>query len=136
MTQTVYKLYGSTSGGGSSPTQLDIQKSGRIEAISLDIAVEGADALNDGGTCEVSFSSATSATVNDTRSSLIGFRSLQGFLTTGGGPTGKCVVVTGLDIAVSAGERVWLHFAAVGTVVLYVTAYIYVNDGTGFRIGR
>jgi hypothetical protein len=104
-----------------------------IAAVLLDISCTAADALNDGVSCEVSFASVNALTTNDTRASIIGGRAYQGFLTTGGSQVGKAIVIDfGPDgIPVNAGERMYLHVAATGTVSSQVTVFLYVRVTSG-----
>ncbi len=112
---------------------LDVPFDGQIMGALLDVRVDGADALNDRISAEVSFSSTSGFASNDTRASFIGASASQGFLTSGGGPTGRNAFITFAPhgIPVSAGERIYLHVAAGGTVTSAVTCWMYVLiDGT------
>lgn len=131
--QTMYKLYGTATSSTDAVAQLDIQKAGSIQVVMLDFGVIGADALDDGGVVEISFASVSGFATNDTRSAIISLRHHQGFLTTGGGPTGKSMVIPNLDIPVGAGERLWMHIQVSGTATIRAHCFLFVDDGVGFK---
>ena len=132
MGQTAYKLYASAAAAGS--VSMDIQRDGHITGLLLDLSIEGANALDDEGAMEVSFSASAAFTTSDTRASIGGLHAVQGFLTTGGSQTGKVVSVAGLMIPVAAGERVYMHYGAItGTLTLVARAWLYVDDGSDGR---
>lgn len=128
------KLFTSTIGDAGAA--LDIPEDGEIQSILMDLIVLGADALNDGIAAEISFASVSGFSANDTRASMLTLRAYQGFLTTGGSMTGKTAVVNGLAIPVSAGERIYLHTVATGTVTFNLIAYLYVMFVGGSRALR
>lgn len=131
--QTIYRLYGSVSSTTAGVAQLDIQKAGVIEAVFMDLDTTGADALNDGGVGEVSFSSSSMYNTNDVKSVLATLSVRQGFLTSGGSMTGKTIFMSGLEVPVGAGERIWMHITVSGTTTVICAAQIFVNDGSAFR---
>lgn len=123
----VYKLFSSETASGDAQATLDIQRDGHIVAISGDVSVQGADALNDGASVELSFASTSGFGSNDTKASLLTMRAHQGFLTSGGGPVTKRADVAGIAIAVAAGERLYLHFEVAGSgPTAYATVYVFV----------
>lgn len=132
----VYKLYSATAGDAAA--SLDILFNGAIQGMLFDLTVTGADALNDGMSLEVSFASVSGMVANDTRASIGGIKSNQGFLTSGGGQTGKAVAVTfGMDgIPVAAGERIYLHTASTGTVTFAASVWLYVRVTDSRQIMR
>jgi len=130
MAMTVYKLAASVSATTEAAASLDVRRDGVLTAISLRMSVSGADALGDGGSAEVSFSSVSGMGVNDTLNSFAHVRTVQSFLTTGGAAVEDRQETGGLNIAVAGGERIYLHVgvaAAPSTVI--VNCYLYVEDG-------
>lgn len=126
----VYKLYAALTGDAAA--SVDVQRDGHIVAISGDIAVTGADALNDGMTCELSFASTSGFAANDTKASLLTLRAFQGFLTSGGSSVQKHADVSGLAVAVAAGERLYLHMLLSGSgPTIYATVYVFVMPLAG-----
>jgi len=124
----IYKLYATVTATADAAASYDVQEDGEICSILLDQNINSADALNDGIDTEVSFSSVSGFTSNDTRASLIGKRSHQHFLTSGGGPVGGSSFITfaPFGIPVSAGERLYLHILLTGTALTaYVNAWLY-----------
>lgn len=128
--QTIYKLYSATQTDAAA--SVDIQEDGVIEGVLFDLDVSGADALNDAIKAEVSFASTSGFTSNDTRASLAGTHFRQEFLTSGGGPNCGGPYVP-MEIPVSAGERIYLHMVAAGTVVVACQVWIYVRGGNAGR---
>lgn len=122
----IYKLYASIGSDTDAAASLDIQVDGHIVAMSLEVDVIAADALNDGASAEVSFASTNGLASNDTKASIIRTSCQQGFLTTGGGPTRGYNAISGVAIEVAAGERVFLHADITGTCTCLCIAYLYV----------
>lgn len=125
---SVYKLYGT--GVSDNLASLDIVHNGVIEAVAF-AAYGDLDADGETYSAEVSFSSASGFTTNDTKSSIAGIR--QQAADTGTATSNKLTgtnvfIGPGLGIPVKAGERLYLHGA--GTA-LVVSAYIYVKDAAG-----
>lgn len=125
---SVYKLYGAGSGGVENAlAQIDIQFDGEIEALALD-AFADMDADGEFFSCEVSFLSTNTITVNDARGSLLSGRT-QMHISTSGISNGQVNhSVGGLSIPVSAGERVFLHLSASAGLASQANAYVYVRD--------
>lgn len=130
---SVYKIYGSAPGGANSNSvaNIDIQLDGVIEAIAMDIAGIGMDALNDICSAEVSFLSLATFQANDSRGSLLLHSLVQNFLTSGGGVGSSSLSVSGISEPVNAGERIHLHTRTSTGVTADVTAYLFVRDGVG-----
>ena len=123
-----YKMFASVTAATDGAASYDVQEDGKICAVLVDINVTGADALNDGGNCELSFASVSSFNTNDVRASILGVGVFQGFLTSGGGPTSKNAFITFSPngIPVAAGERIFLHISVGGTVTaVAVRAWLY-----------
>lgn len=124
---SVYKLYGT--GNTDNLANLDIVKGGRITGIQwgveadLDVDLETARG-------ELSFSSASGFTTNDTKSSISTVRAIAS--DTGTAASNKLIAINffvgPLSIAVVEGERLYLHGAGT-TITASVT--IYVDDGIG-----
>lgn len=134
----VYKMFATATASTDAAATLDIVFDGVIEGLVLDTVMQNADALNDAVGAELSFASVSGFVTNDTRASIIGSRIAQGFLTSGGGPTGKVTnVAFGPDgIPVSAGERMYLHLLLVGAGTLIASVWLYVRTSGGARADR
>lgn len=121
---SIYKLYGT--GITDNLCSLDIVSSGHINAIQW-AAYGDLDADNESFAAEVSFSSTSGFTSNDTKSSVSAIRGFDGLLTSGAAFTAVNLFVgPSLGIPVVQGERLYLH--ATGTSFTG-TVYLYVNDG-------
>ena len=124
----VYKMFGSGSASANAVATYDTQEDGEICSILMDGYCTGADALNDGFSWEVSFSSVQAIATNDTRAALMGISSAQNFLTTGGAPVAKNSFITfaPFGIPVSAGERLYLHLLITGAPTLaIISVFVY-----------
>jgi len=139
----IYKLYGTGTASANAIATLDIQEDGEICSVLMDLGVNGANALDEGAQCELSFSSIGAMTTNDTRASLLGLTWYQEFLTSGGGPSGRNVFITFAPhgIPVAAGERLYLHLLVAGTLTaVTVSAWVYFCLGRAMsprgRVGR
>jgi len=138
MADVVVKMFGTVTGATTnSVATIDIQDTGFIEAILIDMTCEGMNALSDAASVEIGFSSSNTFTVNDVRSSIAMLRISQNFLTTGGGAQGKAMALpfpTGIRVA--AGERVHMHMTAKSGVVVEATAYLYLRTTSRARTSR
>lgn len=121
----VLKLFSTGSATADGVASLDVPQDGFVVAVHLDLSITSANALDDGVAAEVSFASSSGFGVNDTRASIVGARTYQGFLTTGGGPTQKTVVISGLAIEAAAGERLYMHIQTAGGVTYYATCWLF-----------
>jgi len=135
---SIYKLFGSATGGSeSSVANLDIQFDGVITAMHAcmfaDFDVDGESA-----TAEASFLSTSTIANNDARGSLL---TIQGSNAQAAAGTAVVAInsgVSGVNIPVTAGERVHLHFENTAGVTGQAHFYFYVDDGaaTGLRRRR
>lgn len=122
----VYKLaFSAQTTDGNGIAALDIREDGFIVAINMTLDILGADVLNDGAIYEVSFASTTGILTNDTKASLAACSVYLGAITTGGHASHGSTIVTGLAIAVAAGERMYLHIDVNGTVSASGQCYLY-----------
>jgi len=123
----IYKLHAIVATSLDAAATYDVQEDSEICSVLLDVSVDGADALNDGGKVEISFSSVSGFLANDTRASIIGSVARQGFLTTGGGQVSKNTFITfaPFGIPVAAGERLYLHTLVHGTCNVTISAWVY-----------
>jgi hypothetical protein len=123
----VYKLYGTWTANTEAIASYDVQEDGEICSMYGHLIITGADALNDAAALELSFASVSGFIANDTRASVFGMRTTQGFLTTGGGPCQQNGFVTFAPngIPVSAGERMYLHGIVGGTIVAIASLWVY-----------
>jgi len=132
----IYKLHGDGTGGTENLANLDIQFEGIIVALALHISAVF-DANAEKVRAEISFLSSDTIDTNDARGSLCMVNAGPVFISTNGGVV--CHAnhsVTGLEIAISAGERVHLHVRATAGVVSDVDGYIYVTDRSDPRLRR
>lgn len=138
----VYKLFASGTVSADGAASLDIQEDGQLCAALLDLTATAADALDDGGSAEISFSSTSGFTTNDTRASILGISRNQAFLTSGGGGVGGSVFMTFAPhgIPMAAGERIYLHLGVTGSgPTVRVRCWLYycvTGPGSRSRVGR
>jgi len=126
---SVYKLHGVASADTDGLAQLDVQFDGRIVAWMIMATALSADAIADGFEIEISFLSGSMFTNNDARGVIAMAAWQQQFLTTGGGPSSVNSHLSGLQIPVSAGERVYLHLNAAGSPGnVAISCLLYVED--------
>lgn len=127
---SIYKLYASTIGDGAA--NLDIIANGRIEGVYFS-GYTGLSADADSFEAEVSFSSSSGFTTNDTKSSIACVRQEVELVTSGEVQNALNVFVGPLDIPVTQGERIYLHTARpAGTPSpTRMSVYIYVADSVG-----
>jgi hypothetical protein len=120
---SVYKLYSATV--AEATASVDVVKTGKIVGVQWAVAGD-LDADGENFAAELSFSSASGISTNDTKSSFSAIRQQNGLLTSGAIATGVNVFFPLPDVLISEGERVYLHTS--GTAIT-VTAYIWVEDG-------
>lgn len=120
---SIYKLYSASVGDGAA--SVDIIKGGKITTLQWAVR---ADLDADGEYCdaELSFSSSSGLTTNDTKSSISTVRLQAGLLTSGAVLSAQNLVIPALECPVSEGERIYLHTA--GTNIT-CTVYVWVDDG-------
>jgi hypothetical protein len=107
-------MYGSATTDTDAVAAIDVRETGRIQCIHLDIAaVLNADSA--ASYWEVSFGSSRQPTTNDTTAVIASAEVIQSITTSGATSHGKSVCIN-CDIPVQAGERLYLHHEATGTV--------------------
>lgn len=138
MATQVYKLYASGTSGTTqdSAANINVRASGSIKALTLEIWGEGMDATDDSAQAEVSFLATNTFTTNDTRGSIAMLDSSTGFVTSGMANTVKHLALSGLDILVNEGERIYVHTKADAGVTPKVTAYLYIEERVSTRATR
>lgn len=125
---SIYKLYGT--GTSDNLASLDIVVDGQISAIQWSVFGD-LDADGETYSAELSFSSSSGFTTNDTKS---GISTVKQFAAAAGTPASLHMTGThlflgpNLGIPVKQGERLYLH--GTGTSMT-ATCFIYVNDGVG-----
>lgn len=130
---STYKMaVAEAAGTGDGLAQLDIQFDGVLTAVDW-AACFHLDAADEQGTCELSFLSANQIGNNDARGSISMIRQRLTSLTAEAGPLGVNKSVTGLEIPVTRGERVYLHLTG---VVAVVDCYLHVSDRSDPRLRR
>lgn len=124
---SIYKLYGAGTGGTESGVaSLDIQFDGVITAIHTAHSAD-LDADTEFSLAEASFLSTATMTTNDARGSLI-TSELRAVGTVAGAIAANSGVGP-VEIPVSAGERVFLHFNSSASTTSSCHVYLYVSDG-------
>jgi len=133
---SVYKMYGlSTGGTEDSVASLDIQFDGVITAIHGALYGD-LDADTEAAAVEVSFLSSNTFATNDARGSLITLGSKMSLTTSGVAMHAVNSGVSNLNIPVTGGERVHLHFSCSASVVVNAQMYIYVDDAAPASLRR
>lgn len=128
----VYKLaFSGQTADANAVASLDIREDGHIVAIAAEIDVTGMDVLNDGAQAEVSFASTSGYYTNDTHASMLTVGTRLGAITTGGVQAHAQREISGLAIAVAAGERIYAHLDVTGTVNASGQFYMYVMPAVG-----
>ena len=132
---SIYKLYGT--GVTDNIASLDIVADGVIKAVAIALESD-IDADLETSRVEVSFSSSSGFTANDTKSSFATAR--LSCSDTGTAASNKLnsanIFMGNINVPVKQGERIYLHGA--GTSVTACTVYLYVEDriGAGRQGGR
>lgn len=125
---SIYKLFGAGSGGTENDlASLDIQFTGIIYAVS-GVLVADADADLDTVQAEISFLSVNTISTNDARGSIFTLEFFSTLITSGHQRLPAVLALGGLEIPVTAGERVHMHVAATASTNSRFTAYMYVRD--------
>lgn len=120
---SLYKLYGT--GVTDGIASVDIIAKGHITAIQVAMEAD-LDADLETARMEVSFSSASGFTTNDTKSSIVTARAALAAITAAGTVVvAENFCVTGIAIPVDVGERMYLHGAGTN---MTATVYIHVSD--------
>jgi len=134
---SIYKLHGDSTGGTENAlASLDIQFTGEITAILMAAQVV-LDADSESWRGEVSFLSTNTIDSNDARGSLAMVTAGQVELTTSGVFLGQAnLSISGLNIPVTAGERVFCHSVASAGVTADFDIYLYVDDRADSRLRR
>lgn len=123
----VYKLYCAVSADTNAAAQVTIQRSGRIVAISLGCALDSVTD-NSSAAVELSFSSSAQAATNDTVGPVAMVRPWNNFTTSGNTcPSVDRSNLSGLNIPVSAGDRLYINVDGSGTYTAYVDCFVYVE---------
>ena len=129
---SVIKLYVASSGTSLTSASIDIPADGVITALTVGMQIEDASpVITEGATAELSFLSSQTFATNDARGSLCQVARATAFadaarLVIEG--SGFCVL-TPIRVPVNAGERIYLHVQADGSVVATAVAYLFVEDG-------
>ena len=133
---SIYKLYGTSTGGSENGIgALDIVADGTIRAVSIDYRAD-LDADDEFIEVEISFGSSNTVQVNDTRQSIFSARKQTALLTSGVYDGQISGAVSGLNIPVIQGERVFLHVNATAGVLGRGGGYMYVEDSLDTRLRR
>jgi len=132
---SIYKLSGDFSATADSAFSLDVQFDGVITAIDWD-ANGDFDADLEAAEFEVSFLSSNTFAKNDARGSVSSISIRPNFTTSGMANSAVQKTVSGVRIAVSAGERIHLHGKLTGTNDCTATCYLHVEDSADPRLRR
>lgn len=133
---SIYKLMGTATGGNElSAGTLDIQFDGKISAIHYSVRADF-DADGDVAVCEVSFLSSLTTAVNDTRGSIIMVQNQHAVGAAGAVNSNMNGSVSGVNIPVTAGERIHLHFGNTAALTGAANFYLYVDDAVNTELRR
>ena len=133
MSDTVYRMYAALDGTlNESAAVAIIQDDGRLDAILMVIAANGADAISDQAAMEISFGTSSTFVTNDIRISICSLVVKQAFLTNGGGPVSMSQYVP-VDLPIQSGERVHLHNLSDTGMSGDAIAYLYTSARGGAR---
>lgn len=122
----IQKIHANPSATADDVTNVDVPQDGFIESIFYDIRGVGMDALDDTVRVELSFASSSTFNNNDARISIFEVTVTQQFLTSGGGAQGKTGFLSQVNIPVSAGERIHIHYATGGAPgSCFINFYLY-----------
>jgi len=134
---TIYKLFKNFSASLDSGASLDIQFNGFINAIVLSAQAD-MDADLEKYRIELSFLSSSTFNINDARGSLaiIGARASAAGTPASLSQYGINIALSGLNIPVSQGERLYLHAVMTGTADLDATAFTYTTDRSNPTLRR
>ncbi len=125
---SVYKLFGAATGGTENAVaSLDIQFDGEIVAMHYSVVAD-LDADGDTVNMEVSFLATAATAVHDTRGSLITASTQHAIGAAGAVNSGMLGSINGVRIPISAGERVFMHFANTASLTGSANVYIYTVD--------
>lgn len=133
---SVYQLYGSGAASADGVASLDIQFDGDIVAWHASAQQSAADALSDGYAWQASFISTSMFASNDARGVIGNVNSRLGLLTSGGGNMATNTGMSGLNVPVVAGERIYLHLSVLGGGSSACTWLLYVLDSADVNIRR
>jgi len=133
---SIYKLHNAFTASADSGASLDIQFDGLITVVDWACRADmDADAESFGA--EVSFLSSSTFVTNDSRGSISMVRGQAGGAEAAGFSwVGVNKSVSGLRIAVAAGERIHLHGVLGGSADLVATCYVHVEDTSDPRLRR
>lgn len=125
----IYKMHAViVAGANDSVAQLDIVEDGKIVAISVAGAISGLNGAGDEFRAEASFASTNTLDNNDVRQSIFEVGAAQSGIE---GISNVNHSISGLEINVLGGERVYIHsFGSVG-VGGPISFHVYVKDGSG-----
>lgn len=133
---SIYHLYGSASADTEGLASCDVQFDGEIVAVHFAVAAQF-NAHADQFAVEVSFISSTTLAKNDARGVIYGIRGKAGLLTSGGFVSHINEGLSGLQIPVVAGERVYMHVSEyVAAQPVECSCFLYVRDSADVNLRR
>lgn len=130
---SIIKMYVDVASATYEAAQVDIPADGTLYAFHLGMMRTDATPVdNESVFCELSFISTPQYASNDARGSigqvmLATFEMLEATTFGVNGPNN--VFLSGLDIRLNAGERIYLHATPGGSIVATAFAYMYIHDG-------
>ena len=129
----VYKIHALVAAGTNDAiAQLDIVEDGKIAAVAWAAAPLTMDGFTDEFRVELGFGSANTLDNNDVRQSISEIGTGQNINgASAGGPAVMNHSISGLELNVIAGERIFLHSFASAGVSGRVSCHIYIKDGSG-----
>jgi hypothetical protein len=128
MATNICKLYGAANASTDGVASLDCVSDGFIVGLLLEINAETA-AANATARMEVSFASTNGFTSTDARSSVGGLETVVTQATAVGViNNSRSLVIPGIRVPVSAGERLYLHIGTSTSFNVRARAWIYINS--------
>jgi len=130
---SVIKMYVDVAAATYEAAQIDIPADGTLYAFNMQILVGDATPVNNESVfAELSFISSPQFASNDSRGSIgqVGVGGYQALAATTVIIDGAwTMAMSGLNIHLNAGERIYLHATPGGSITATVVAYMYIDDG-------
>lgn len=124
MSDTIVTMYGAGTGGTQNAiANIDVQDDGVIVGVQVAHSAD-LDATDEASTASLSFISTNQIAINDTRGELVVSRLRTGLVTAETGKAANNFFVP-LNVQVSGGERIYMHFASSAGVITDCTMIIH-----------
>lgn len=134
---SIYQLYGTTGAVADGLSSLDVQFDGDIVAYYVSLETD-ANAHSDKAELEVSFLSSSMHTNNDARGVIAAIGMRFSALTSGSINSWATATLSGIQVPVVAGERIYLHVPMFSgsLTVANAKAILYVSDTANVNLRR